>query len=681
MSTIPSPERSSLHEETQNTAEVTEQRAFLPVRLRSYVIGILAVVLVCIVVSFSELVAGKGGSIDSILLGATHMPPAAICVLIVLLLVNALVGKISRFFRLNPAELAVIYFMLVIGALLASFGFASQLLPSLAGINYYASPQDHVWRSFFYPHIAKWLVPFDPAGPERQLVSVRFYEGLRLGESVPYGQWIVPIIAWLIFAFLLFFLMACVATLFRRQWADNEKLTFPLVQLPMEMIGEDTSRSFFRSKAMWLGFAVPGLFYTMNGLHNSFPSVPGLQSFINLKDFFTTGPLKEMLFTPLVLSFSIIGFAFLLPLDVTFSMWFFLLFFRLQDAVSLYLGYHLDGMPLYGITRYYQGYQSAGAFVAIAIAMLWLARPHLRLIRDRVFGRIGPEVDRDEYMSYRSAFWGGLIALGLMMVWLRAAGMTLGAALFMISTFVFILMFVLSRCVAEVGLLMLQPAFRPLDLWAVAAPKASLGAQNLTVLNFVNSVFMRDPRSLMPAYMDSMKGADMVRAHRRRMAIGALVAVGVGAVAALLFQLKIIYEQGGLTMSGWFMWAVPHLHVDESTQILRGAVPWDVRAPIWFGVGAVFTAFLYAMRARFWWWPFHPLGYALGCAWPAVVYWSSFFAGWLVKSTVLRYGGAPTYRRFRPFFLGLILGEFSMGILWALLRFFLGWLNPPVPIS
>jgi len=358
------------------------------------------------------------------------------------------------------------------------------------------------------------------------------------------------------------------------------------------------------------------------------------------------------------------------------------LFFRFQDFIALSLGHQLDRTPLYGGTRYYQGYQSTGAFVAIAVTMLWFARPHLRLVAKRVFGGAKSEIDRDEYMSYRTAFWGGAISFLLMMVWLKAAGMSPWVGMFMVGSFVLVVMMVLTRFVSEVGLLMLQPVFRPLDLWAVAAPKAALGAQNLTVLSFLNGIFMRDPRNVMPAFMDSMKGADSVGARKRTMAFGVMVSIAVGAIAAVAIQLHIIYTHGAIHLNSWFFMANPRLYFDESSGILANKVAYfDYRAPAWFSIGAVFTFFLYAMRERFWWWPFHPLGYAIGCAWPSIVYWSSFFVGWLVKSLILRYGGATTYRNFRPFFLGLILGEFATGILWALLSGLLGLASPAIPIS
>lgn len=652
-----------------------------PVRARAYVLIVLLAVAVCVSVAYAELVASKGGSVEAVMLGAVPMAPAAIAVLLALIAANALLRAVSGRFGLNPAELAVIYFATVCAAMVSSFGLAGLLLPNLMGVNYYASPQSHSWRNLFYPHIPKWMVPWDPAGGENQWVTQRFFEGLRVGESVPWGAWITPIFAWLVFALLLFFLMACVATLLRRQWVDNEKLSFPLVQLPMEMANEGTKASFFRTRAVWLGFAIPMLYHCINGLHKSFPNVPELPTLVWFNYMFKTRPWSDMGLTGFIMAFSSIGFAYLLPLDVSFSMWFFLLFFRLQDVAASWLGFRYDLMPFYPGTRYYHGFQSAGAFVVLVGAMMWLARPHLRLVlRRAVFGE-RPDVDRNEFMSYRTAFFGGIAALLLLALWLKAAGMSAAVALFMLCGFVFVEMLVLTRCVSEIGLIMLQPAVVPYHFWTVFASPSALGASNLTAMAFVNGAFMRDPRNVMPVFMDSMRGADYVRAARRKMALGVLIAVVFGSALALFLQVGMIYRHGGNQLNTWFFRTGCSMYFQHAESVLLNKPGYDIRAPFWFAVGGVFTIFLYAMRTRFWWWPFHPLGYAMGCAWPPIVYWSMFFVGWLVKSLIMRYGGAPTYRRFRPFFLGLILGEFSAALLWAVLRGAFGLTTPNIPIQ
>ncbi|MDW8289915.1 MAG: DUF6784 domain-containing protein, partial [Armatimonadota bacterium] len=47
--------------------------------------------------------------------------------------------------------------------------------------------------------------------------------------------------------------------------------------------------------------------------------------------------------------------------------------------------------------------------------------------------------------------------------------------------------------------------------------------------------------------------------------------------------------------------------------------------------------------------------------------WLPFLIAWLVKFFVLRYGGLLLYRRTLPFFLGLVLGDYTMGAVWSLI--------------
>lgn len=670
------PEKTERH-----VASAITEGYFAPIRVRAYALCILLVVAVCIVVAYSELVASRGGSVESVMLGAVPMAPAAVGALILLILAGAVVRKLGGKFGLNSAELAMIYFSLVCAAMVSSFGLAGLLLPNLMGVNYFASKQDHIWRDLFYPHIRQWMVPWDPNGPEQQWVTQRFFEGLRTGEHVPWDLWILPLISWLAFALLLFFLMACVATIMRRQWVDNEKLTFPLVQLPMEMATAAPGRSVFSNNLMWLGFAIPIGYHLVNGLNKSFPNVPELPTLIWLHPLFVDKPFTDINYTGLIVTFSIIGLAYLLPLDVSFSMWFFLLFFRMQDVAASFLGYQYDTMPFYGGTRYYQGFQSAGAFAALVVVMLWLARPHLRLVARRVFAGEHPDADRNEFMSYRTAVFGGTVAMLLLTLWLKMAGSSPHVAFFMVSVFVLVVMLVLTRCVAEIGLLMLQPAVVPFHYWTVFASPSSLGAANMTTMSFMNGAFMRDPRNVMPVFMDAMKGADLVRARRRQIAIGIMAAVVLGSAFALFWQVDTIYRYGGNRLNTWFFSTGCTMYFQHAEGVLVNQPGFDIRAPIWFVIGGIFTTFLYVMRTRLWWWPFHPLGYAIGCAWPPIVYASMFFVGWLIKSVIMRYGGATIYKSARPFFLGLILGEFSAAIIWAILSIFLGVRGPNIAIS
>ncbi len=53
---------------------------------------------------------------------------------------------------------------------------------------------------------------------------------------------------------LVLFGFLCLATILRRQWADNEKLPFPLAQLPLEFIQSQPGKeNFLRNPVMCLG--------------------------------------------------------------------------------------------------------------------------------------------------------------------------------------------------------------------------------------------------------------------------------------------------------------------------------------------------------------------------------------------------------------------------------------------
>ena len=73
-------------------------------------------------------------------------------------------------------------------------------------------------------------------------------------------------------------------------------------------------------------------------------------------------------------------------------------------------------------------------------------------------------------------------------------------------------------------------------------------------------------------------------------------------------------------------------------------------------------SFLVAMRHLFYWWPLHPIGYvAIGVGRGV---WFSFFLGWFLKRTVLKYGGGGLLKRVTPAVVGLFIGQFFAAGCW-----------------
>jgi len=100
--------------------------------------------------------------------------------------------------------------------------------------------------------------------------------------------------------------------------------------------------------------------------------------------------------------------------------------------------------------------------------------------------------------------------------------------------------------------------------------------------------------------------------------------------------------------------------------------PVETGATIATGVGIATALFLAAMRMQFAWWPFHPVGYAVSGSWSMEQLWFPIFLSWLIKWTILRYGGSKAYKKAIPFFIGLVLGEFVVGNFWDLYGAVLG---------
>ena len=90
------------------------------------------------------------------------------------------------------------------------------------------------------------------------------------------------------------------------------------------------------------------------------------------------------------------------------------------------------------------------------------------------------------------------------------------------------------------------------------------------------------------------------------------------------------------------------------------------------GFGILMTTVLMLFRMRFVWWPFHPAGFAISTSWGMNVTWGCLFMSWLLKWLILQHGGPIRYRKIAPFFLGLILGEFTVGSVWTILGIVLG---------
>jgi hypothetical protein len=634
---------------------------------RAILIGLVLVAAICGIVTWAELV------LATIQLGQLQLPPVVVGMTLFLIVMNIFLRR----FRLRPHELIIIYSMMLVGALTGSRGLMVRFIPSLVAVNYYATPENH-WARLFFPHIKQWMVPFDPKGVEKQPTVLEFYEGLENGH-IPWEAWVVPLAAWSLFVLMIFGAFFCIATLLRRQWVENERLTFPLAQLAVELVEPSSQHSFLRSPLAWAGFLIPTVVFTVNGLHMMFPYLPSFTLETDLTAKLPPyRPWIEIQSITIYFSFAAIGFFYLLPADLVFSLWFFFLFNRFQDMIYSMAGMWPDSAPLYP-TRVVHSYQVMGAYIVLALYLIRTAWPHLRAAARKAISGVGLD-DSRELLPYRTALIGLVVCSLGTVAWCRAAGMSPFIAALEMFTFLFITSLVVSRAVAESGLLMTAISWRPLNIVGLATTLETVGPSNLTALGFTEGVVVRDPRGLLlTAFMDSLRMSDGVGLNRRRMLLPMIAALLGAMVFAGYLQLVLPYKLGAVTMY-WFPYRGNSLWAFENhASLMENVQTYDWRAPIFFLVGVVFTVMLVTMRATFAGWPFHPIAYAVAPAWQMHVFWFPCLVAWAYKVILLRYGGMRLFAKMRPLFLGMVVGEFSQAVVWTIVSFFTKLPAPSFP--
>ena len=629
---------------------------------RALLVGLIGIGLVSLIVSWAELVTGQ------IMIGLLQIPPVAVAALFILVLLTKAARRVAPSFALRPGEIAVVYCMLLVAAMLSSHGLMQRLLPTLIGANYYADPGNR-WEDLFFPYVQPWMVPWDPGAGAHQFVATAFYEGLREGEHLPWRAWIEPLGAWMILVLAIFSAFFFLATIMRRQWSENERLSYPLVQLPVEMIREQPGRSFLSNPLTWIGFAIPTIVYGINGLHNWKPSLPELNLAIFINDYLKDRPWSDISWFMAYISPGAVGFFYLLPLELLLSFWVFLLLAKAQDVIVSALALPAVNAQHAGANGY-MAYQTTGAYLMLVIYLGVVAWPHLRGVLRRAVGAGGPE-GREEMVPYRAAVWGLLLALVVPVLWLVQSGMSIAYALLVILVYLFVEAIVMARGCAEGGLPMAEGCFTPMDISALAVPQIALGPRNLTSSAFFDAIFTRDLRGiLLTAFLDGQRLGDDTGVRRRTLAWVFAIAVLVTIPVAAFIQLSLPYHRGALVLYDYMYQGNNVQFFRENSAWLQGENPHLSGALASFIAGGAITAVLAAMRVRYVGWPFHPLGYVLSTSWTVLTFWFPMLIAWVTKSLVVRYGGMRLYGRLRPLFLGMIFGEFTAAVMWTLIAVF-----------
>ena len=319
---------------------------------RSMLLGLGLVVAISVGSPYSIWMVGSSEMTWS------YFPIAVGAPLFILVLGNALLKR-----ALSAAELITITIMGLVASGMPIFIVG--LILSIISKPYYGALPTNEWAVYVHPHLPDWAIP-DPAHDAMRF----FYEGLPSKDgTIPWGAWAEPLLWWLLLVLVVYFVGLCSVVVLRRHWMERERLAFPLTEAAL-MLTEEASGSALppalKTRAFWIGFAIPCGLIAFNVPSYFFPGwaqAPVFQGW-------TFSLIPHAPAVQLLLYFPVLGFMYLAPLAISFSVWFFHLLYLVQLGLINQLGvFNLRADPfVYGGTPL--SWQSWGAFAAMVGGIL-----------------------------------------------------------------------------------------------------------------------------------------------------------------------------------------------------------------------------------------------------------------------------------------------------------------------
>ena len=627
---------SEISSQSESTAEADKLSPIIT--LRALVLGALTIAVTFYSILHIVERLGLGSYVRS------QFPMAAFVPFVLWLFLNTLLKRLWPRVALSRGELLTIFAMLWVVGTLPQYGWMNTWTAIMATPRYHATPENR-WAETLFEYL-----PWHVFAATESRVTETFWFGLPEGMALPWDGWASAIFQWLSVSFAMVVFGFCLIALFQRQWADSEKLTFPLAQMPLDLTqGMDGARrmpDLFRAPLFWIGFGVVFLPILYNiGTYFVF----GLPPFELFGEFYFIefGHYARLAFRlmPLVLAV-----AYLCPVDILGSLWVFNLLHVLKLWIGNRMGFSIGAQGQAMVTWHLISMEAYGAMIFVACWSIWLARRHLRQVLYLVRSGRG---DPREIVHYRIILIGLVLSAAYVVGWAVSLGMNLFVALgsFTLMSLAYL---AITKLVAATGFAYLFPRFtkgEPVIVDLVGS--VYLAPRTLVAFKvFSSSAFFGN--TLIPAWpaLPHILRIFSLRRQPRWVAAVVFVAFPVGFLVSAGATIELSYDEGGAVLlggqgSGLFDRMVHLLENPRVPDMGKGSI---------MLLGWVEGAAIAFMRSRFHWFPFHPIGLAFQNGLGTRAYWFSLFVVWAIKLTLLRYGGIKAFRAGKPFFYGLGIG-------------------------
>lgn len=643
------------------------------IRLRAIFLGMCFGAAICAVTPYNNIYR------QATLLGGGHFPLAPFFILLWLTILVAGLGNAFHRSWLTGRELLVIWILMVMVSGIAYTGLVRTFFINLTAPYHFATVGNN-WGEMLQPLLPKAWYPQN-AGDIETLYN-GFTGGRRMSwpevfRNIPWSAWTLPLLVWGGFVLLCYGVMICMVNLLSRQWVQNERMNMPLLRVPQlmeEAVDQGRLFRFFTDRFFLAGLLIPVFLHTLNGLNFYFPTIPQIPTLILAGPYFP----KYGLFSgfhklKIYIYPAFIGFAFLASRQISFSFWSFYILGGLFFGILGILGYNIPAAALgttFGPTLSRpEETQMIGAYLVFFLFIIWLARYHLADVLRQAVGAAPKKPTETEWFSTRIAFWGLVLGFLGVVLWCAYFGLPLMASFLVVGIF-FVFMLVASRVICQGGIAYFTLTVAPIDgLIAFLGPKffTQTGIAVAAVAQKVLFVDLRE--SLLPSLVHASSVTHHAR-NKRMLFVGMVVTLVLGVTVSFAAMLSLCYKYG-----------VRELQMDWATRTattVYSNIVTLTQAPAYTGewvmiftiIGAAVMLTLVICYHRFYWWPIHPIGYLTAYSSAMWILWFSFFTGWLFNTLCMRYGGVVLFKRLRLFFVGLIVGDFLMGGIWAAVGLF-----------
>jgi len=501
-----------------------------------------------------------------------------------------------------------------------------------------------------------------------------------LSWYIPVRDWAGPVLVWTAFVLLILSAVLAVNIIMRRQWLDNERFQLPSAQIAAALLGEEGDErrralpSIWTNRLMLAGFVVAFLWLLLKVWHFYNPNVPDLTVKVYLSEYFRDPSWGKMWeHWRFEIEGIFLAMCIFMELNVLLSIVIGYALYRCQFWIGEVTNLTVD--PSYP----YSDAQGIGAYLGYAAILLVLSRKYLWRTLQAAF-RGDRAAAAGEALSYRGAYVLLIAATAGSALWARGLGIASGSMLVFFA-FLVTIGLVASRLRAECG----TPwgYFVP---WSIALFMGLLGG-----------VWRFGPEAMMFCYIAGFMLGETVfflipGAQMELLGLGRrwnvtprhlVWCVLLGVLGGMLIGgwvfLSNAYAVGGDTIryqwpfdaKAWYFFPY-NVDLTAANNRMLGQTVAAAGAPdhAWlaFGSSAAIAVALTALRqffAGFW---FHPVGFILSSTSFMNYVWGSALTAWVVRSIVLRFGGAATVRnKLQPFFVGVFLGTCA-GYLFVLIQ-------------